>query len=466
MPEYHKITPAVVAELKSLLDDKRVFTDPERMEPYSHDEVTDARYHHMPEAVVFPENKEEVAAVIKLANRELIPVTPRGAGTGLAAGAVPTYGGIVLSLERMNKIIEVNAEHMYMIVEPGVRTLDVQNAAREHGLLYAGDPCSSDSCFIGGNVATNAGGDRAVKYGTTRHQVYAVEIVTPTGEITELGGLLNKSTSGYCLEQLIMGSEGTLGVITRATLKLVPLPKYKMDLLPIFPDSTSAIAAVFKLLHAGINPTSLEYMDNGAINISARYLQEKLPHQDDGNYLIVTVESDSEDDLDDKAEKIDEICSDGGALTTLVADEKIWHARKSFADAARQESYIHSPEDLVVPVQHLPLAMREIAAICEKHHAVSRIVSHAGDGNIHLTILQGDISKEDWPEKIDAIYDDLFRFVYSIGGRMSGEHGIGTKRSKWLRKFADPVQLRMMQAIKRALDPNMILNPGTVVERV
>lgn len=465
MRKYNRVGPNQIAELKAIVGEKNVLTDPDKLITYSQDEVTDARYHHMPEVVVFPETRDQVVEIIRLANRELIPVTPRGAGTGLAAGAAPMYGGIVLSLEKMNKIIEVNAEHMYMVVEPGVRTKDVQQAAAAVGLLYAGDPSSGDNCFIGGNIATNAGGNKAVKYGTTRHQVYAVEIVTPTGEITELGGLLNKSTSGYCLEQLIMGSEGTLGIITKATLKLIPLPPCKMDFLAIFPDTETAIDTVFKLLKAGIDPTSLEYMDNEAVNVCARYLKVGLPHQEDGNYLIITVETSTEEELEDKAARIDEICTAGGAIATLVPDSKtIWAARRAFGDANREESYIHSPEDLVVPVKHLAYAMREITRICKQHEAVGRVVAHAGDGNLHLTIMQGNIPAEEWPTKIDEILHDLFAFVYSIGGRMSGEHGIGSKRVKWMHRFTDPVQLKMMQAIKKALDPNLILNPGTVFE--
>lgn len=465
MKKYNPVNLSHIATLKEIVGEKNVITDPEKLVTYSQDEITDARYQHMPEVVVFPENRDQVAQVIQLANRELIPVTPRGAGTGLAAGAAPMYGGIVLSLEKMNKIIEVSAEHMYMVVEPGVKTQDVQKAAAEVGMLYAGDPSSGDNCFIGGNIATNAGGNKAVKYGTTRHQVYSIEIVTPTGEITELGGLLNKSTTGYCLEQLVMGSEGTLGVITKATLKLLPLPTYKMDFLAVFPDAETAIDTVFKLIKAGIDPTSLEYMDNEAVNVCARYIKVGLPHQEDGNYLVITVEATTEDELDDKAVRIDEICNGNKAIAVLVPDSKtIWAARRAFGDANREESYIHSPEDIVVPVKHLPQAMKEVARICAKHEAVGRMVGHAGDGNLHLTIMQGNIPAEQWSTRIDAILKDLFTFVYSIGGKMSGEHGIGSKRTKWMHLFADPVQLKMMQAIKKAMDPNLILNPGTVFE--
>lgn len=464
MTRYNALSSQCVAELAKILGPKNVITEKDRLEPYGHDEVTDARYQHLPEAVVFPETREQVAEVVKLANKFLVPVTPRGAGSGLSAGAVPMKGGIVLSLEKMNKIIELNAEYMYITVEPGVMTQDVQKAANEVGLLYAGDPSSGDSCFIGGNIATNAGGNKAVRYGTTRAQVYSIEIVTPTGEITELGGLLNKSTSGYCLEQLVMGSEGTLGIITRATLKLVPLAPYRMDFLAIYPDIEAAIGTVYKLIKAGVQPTSLEYMDNVTIRACGRYLKENLPYQDkDGNYLIITVETDNEAALDGKAEKIDELCRANGAADVLVPDPKIiWAARKCVEDANRAESLLHSSEDLVVPVKDLPVAMKEIFALCRKHDACGRAVCHAGDGNIHLTVMQGNLAAEEWPTKIDELLHDVYGFVYSLGGRMSGEHGIGSKRVKWMDFYTDSVQMKMMRAIKKAMDPNMILNPDTV----
>jgi glycolate oxidase len=462
--KYNSVSSENIAELKKIVGEKNVIVDAEKLIPYSHDEVTDVRYQHLPEACVFPENREQVAEVIKLANRALIPVTPRGAGSGLSAGAAPMYGGIVLSLEKMNKIIEVNAEYMYMVVEPGVMTENVQKAANEVGLLYAGDPSSGDSCFIGGNIATNAGGNKAVKYGTTRAQVYSIEIVTPTGEITELGGLLNKSTSGYCLEQLFIGSEGTLGIITKATLKLVPLSAYKMDFLAIYPDIDAAIGSVYKLIKAGIHPTSLEYMDNVSIKACGRYLNEALPYQDESdNYLIITVETDNEDELDAKAEQIDELCTANGAIAVLVPEsKKIWAARKCVEDANRAESLLHSSEDLVVPIKDMPYAMQEIFALCKKHNASGRAVCHAGDGNIHLTVMQGNLTEEEWPTKLDELLHDVYAFTCSIGGRISGEHGIGHKRAKYMDKVTDPVQMQLMRAIKKAIDPNLILNPGTV----
>lgn len=459
--EYNKLSDEIIAKLQALVGVQNVVTDAGQMEIYSHDEVTDPAYHHMPEAVVFAENAQQVAAVVKLANEYIFPVVPRGAGTGLACGAVPIYGGVVLSLEKMNKIIEVNADAMYAVVEPGVRTSDLQAAAEAKGAFYAGDPCSGDSCFIGGNVATNAGGNRAVKYGTTRHQVYAVEVVSPTGKIVQLGARLQKQTTGYCLEQLIIGSEGTLGIITQITVKLLPLPKYSMDLLAVFESPEDAIGTVNKLIMGGI-----KYMDNITIKSVERYLGTTLQGSDKGNYLIVEVEGTSEDDLDEKACTMDEICSENGAGDVLVAEhDKIWQARKAFAEAVRAESLIVCKEDVVCPVDHEPALLAEILRLADKYQLVTRIASHAGDGNIHLNILkQEQENYADWDARVKANQQELYRFIYAHGGRLSGEHGIGYKRKQLMEEFTNPDELEMMRAIKKALDSNNILNPGKIFD--
>ena len=465
MASYNPVTQAIVAELVKIVGEKNVSVDPDKLHPYSHDEVTETRYHHMPEVVVFAENTEQVAAVVKLANKELVTVVPRGAGTGLACGAVPIHGGIVLSLEKMNKIIEMDPVNMFMVVEAGVRTEDVQKTARSNGLLYAGDPCSGDSCFIGGNVATNAGGNKAVKYGTTRHQVYQIEVVTPTGEITKLGGRIKKSTTGYCLDQLVIGSEGTLGIITTMTLKLVPLPQHVMDLLAVFPDIDSAIAFIAVIAKAGITPTCIEFMDNVAIRCVENFTREKLPYDENGNYLIFQVEADSEEKLEEIAATMDELSTENGALALLVPNsEQIWKARKSFAEAVRHETLTHSNEDIVVPIDKMPEVMRYMSSTCEKHGAAARTVSHAGDGNIHLSILQGSIPDDEWIGRLDKIHHEIFDRVYPIGGRLSGEHGIGYKKKALMQEYTDPVELDLMRAVKKAWDPNLILNPGKIFD--
>lgn len=464
--EYTKLTPVILQKLREIVGEENVLTDAALLEPYGHDEVTDPAYHKLPEAVALAETAEQVAQIIRLANEYHFPVTPRGAGTGLACGAVPVYGGLVLSLEKMNRIIEINADAMYAVVEPGVRTSDLQEAAEAKGVFYAGDPCSGDSCFIGGNIATNAGGNRAVKYGTTRHQVYAVEAVNPQGKIVRLGARLQKQSTGYCLEQLIIGSEGTLGVITQATLKLMPLPQYSIDLLVVFPGAAEAIGTVNKIIGAGIVPTCVEYMDNITIKSVEKYLGRRLQGSDKGNYLIIEVEGVSEDDLDEKSIALDEICTENGASDVLVADhDKIWQARKAFAEAVRAESLIVCKEDVVAPVDQEPLLLAEILRLAEKYDLVTRIASHAGDGNIHLNILKrAEEDYDEWERRVEQNQQELYAFIYAHGGRLSGEHGIGFKRKRLMEKFTEPDELAMMKAIKKALDPNNILNPGKIFD--
>ncbi len=463
---YTPINDEILTRLKEIAGSKNVLTETDAMQPYSHDEVTDPAYHHMPEAVVFAESAQQAAAIVQLANEYHFPVVPRGAGTGLACGAVPIYGGIVLSLEKMNHILEINTDGLYAVVEPGVHTSDLQKAAEEKGLFYAGDPCSGDSCFIGGNIATNAGGNRAVKYGTTRHQVYSIEIVNPTGRIVQLGARLQKQSTGYCLDQLVIGSEGTLGIITKATLKLLPKPRYKLDLLAVFDDTAAAIGVVNKIIKAGITPTCVEFMDNITIKSVERYLNETLQGSDTGNYLIVEVEGTSEDDLDDKAVVLDELCTASGASSVLVADPaRIWQARKAFAEAVRAESLIVCKEDVVVPVDQEPRLLARILELARKYGLITRIASHAGDGNIHLNILKNeDLTYEQWEEKVSENQQELYRFIYQLGGRLSGEHGIGSKRKALMEEFTNPDELAMMRAVKKALDPNNILNPGKIFD--
>lgn len=465
MSKFNSVTDTVVGQLRAILGAQNVTTDNDKMHPYSHDEVADARYQHMPEVVVFPENTQQVAAVLKLANEQLVPVIPRGGGTGLACGAVAVYGGIVLSLEKMNKIIEINSDSLYMVVEAGVRTDEVQKQAAKAGLFYAGDPCSSDSCFIGGNVATNAGGNRAIKYGVTRNQIYCIEVVTPKGDIATFGGRLKKNSTGYCLEQLFIGSEGTLGIVTTITLKLTPLPKAVMDFLAVFPTPELAIAMVGHMTKAGIPATCVEFMENASVKSVEKFFNETLPHSEDGNYLIIQVEGNSEEQLEDIAIELDELCVEKGAAAVLVPDaEKIWKVRKAIAEAVRHEDMIYSSEDIVVPIDQLSNTLEEMNRICQKYNAASRTVAHAGDGNIHLMILKADNSTEEWPEKLGEIQIEIFDFVYGIGGKLSGEHGIGYKKKALMEKYTNPVELDVMRAIKQALDPNNILNPGKIFD--
>lgn len=463
MKTYNPVDEALLSELRALVGDRQVWTDPDKLEPYSHDEVTGEKYIRYPEAVVAPATTEQVAAVVRLANAKMVPIVPRGAGTGYACGAVAYSGGIVLTTERLDKVIEFDEQNMILVVEPGVRTKDVQRIASEKGYFYANDPSSSDSSFIGGNVATNAGGLKAVKYGTTRQQVLGVELVTPQGEVVTLGGKLKKDSTGYNLTQLVVGSEGTLGVITKVYLRLMARPQNVMDLLAVFPTPEAAINIVSKVMQSKITPVCVEFMDNRGIRCVQDFFREKLPHGDTGHYIIISVEGDNLEVLEDQCVFIDELCTANGALEVLVADpEKIWKARKSFGEANRARSLIFSAEDTVVPMARIPDVVRKLAELGKKYGFTIHCAAHAADGNIHADILKDDVPLEQWNEQLPVFQDELYAFIYSVGGKLSGEHGIGYKRRALMEKYANPVELKMMRAIKQALDPNEIMNPGKI----
>jgi glycolate oxidase len=460
---YNPVDAEVITELKRIVGEKNVWLDREKMEDYSHDAVTGEKYAHYPEAVVFPDQTEQVAEILKLANRRLIPIVPRGAGTGYACAAVAISGGVVLSTERMNRFVEFDEPNMVLIVEPGVRTIDVQKFATEKGYLYAGEPSSADSSFIGGNVATNAGGMKAIKYGTTRQQVLGMEIVTPEGEIVTLGGKLKKDSTGYCLTQLMVGSEGTLGIVTKVYLKLAPKPAHVIDLLAVFPSPESAINIVAKIMQSPVSPVCVEFMDNKGIRCSEEFLNEKLPHSDKGHYIIVSLAGENEGVLEDQCVLIDDLCTANGALEVLVADPvKIWKSRKTFGEANRARSLIFSAEDTVVPMSRIPDVVRKLSELSQKYEVTIHIAAHAADGNVHADILKENMPLDLWNERLPLLQDDLYAFIYSVGGKLSGEHGIGYKRLALMEKYCNPVELKMMKAIKKALDPNGIMNPGKI----
>ena len=452
MMNYKPVTEEVLEALRKAVGAEYVMTDPETLDKYKTDEETDPHYHHLPEVVVMPANTEEVAAVMKIANEFDVPVTPRSAGTSVSCGAVPVCGGIVLLMERMDKILELNKEGMYMVVEAGARTLEIQEYANKEGFLYAGDPCSADSCLIGGNIATNAG----------RNQVYSVEVVTPTGDIVTLGSTLKKNSTGYCLEQLVMGSEGTLGIITKATLKLLPLCPYKLDILAIFTELDKAIGVVPNLIKAGLNPTSVEFMDNGFVRSASDYCELKLPHYEDGYYVIITVETFNEEELESKMEQLDEICTESGATDVLEADERVWKIRRNCLESTRVLSLISTSDDLVVPVDKIAECIEHLNEVSKKYSFKLLCLAHAGDGNLHFQILKCDLSEEEWEKQLSEFHAEAYAYVYSLGGRLSGEHGIGAKKLPAMEKYTDPVEMKMMRAIKAALDPKGILNPGKV----
>lgn len=463
MKQYQPVTEEVIQALRRIVGEKYVKTDAAVLDVYKSDESLAPSFWRTPEVVVLPANTQEVAAVMKVANAFAVPVTPRSAGTSVSCGAVPAYGGIVLLMERMNRILEVNEEGMYMVVEAGVRTIDIQNLARSKQLMYAGDPCSSDSCLIGGNLATNAGGNKAVRYGTTRHQVYAIEVVLPNGKIANLGAPLKKCSTGFYLDQLIIGSEGTLGIITKATLKLVPLSPYKLDVLAVFTDLAKATALVPQLVKAGLNPTSVEFMDNNFVRSASDYSELRLPHYEDGFYDIISIETFNETELDEKMEKLAAICEQCGATDIVEADDRVWKVRRNCLESTRVFSKVATSEDLVVPVTKIADCIQHLVEESKNYDFRVFCLAHAGDGNLHFQILQCDLSDDEWKRQVEAFRAVAYPYVYQLGGRLSGEHGIGLKRLEYMERYTDPVELDVMRTIKTALDPQWILNPGKVM---
>lgn len=463
MSNYNSVTPEFIDELKTLLGEKYVKTDADTLDRYKTDEEADERCFHLPDVVVIPANAEEIAGVVKLCNKYLIPLTVRGGGTGIVDGAIADKGGVVLLMERLNKIIELNKEGLYMVAQAGVRTLDIQAAAKAENLLYAGDPSSSDSCQIGGNLATNAGGIKAVRYGVTRNQVYAVQIVTPYGDIVDLGSPLKKCSTGYCMEQLVIGSEGTLGIITQVTLKLQPLPPYKIDMLAIFHDPMAAIGVVPQLVKAGIDPTSIEYMDNPNVRTTSEYLEfPGAPHVEDGIYVIITIETFNEDELDMKTEQASDICEAAGAVDVLEADERIWSMRRNCLESVSLISKVCTTDDVVVPVDEMSDMIQYIIKTVAKYPLPLRINAHIGDGNLHIVLCKLDLSDEEWEAELSRFTEEVYTYAYAHGGRLSGEHGIGSKKAHFLERFTPGGELELMRKIKKAWDPNNILNPGKV----
>ena len=469
MPEYNQLTESIAQELIDIFGAANVYyNDAERLEPYAHDEAAGCAT-RIPEAVVRPKSAEEISQLLKLANREKIPVTARGAGSGLSGGAVPIHGGIVIDCCRMNHILDVDKANMTVTVEPGVITSEINEMLRPHGLFYAGYPMSLETCTIGGNVAENAGGGKAVKYGVTGRYVLGIEMVSPTGDIVMLGGKLVKDVSGLNLLQLMIGSEGILGVFTKIILKLLPLPKASVDMLCLFNSISEAIGAVPKIMtEGGVIPTAVEFMDKLSFQTACQYLNETLPCQDSGAMLLITIDGADAAQVEHDYDVIGEQCLKAGATQVYVADtkansERIWRIRRSVAEAFKVFSPNQSLEDIVVPIASIPDMSAAIDRISKKYGVLIPCYGHAGDGNLHATpVMPPEWTLEKWQETLPTLLMELYAETIALGGHISGEHGIGHKRKKYMLKLADKGFLTMMQAVKNGLDPNGILNPGKI----
>ncbi len=460
--------PEIIDAFKKITGSQYIFLDHEDLERYSHDETE--LLHFMPEVVLKPRSSQEISAIFILCNENKIPVTPRGAGTGLSGGALPHLGGVVISTERMNSIINIDERNLQVITEPGVITEVLQNAVKEKGLFYPPDPSSRGSCFIGGNVAENSGGPKAVKYGVVKDYVINLEVVLPTGEIIWTGANVLKNSTGYNLTQLMVGSEGTLGIVTRIVLKLIPLPMYELLMLVPFKSLEKASEAVSAIFRAGYTPSALELIEIDALKIVSKFVESNaVPLTDDTvAHLIIEVDGNHEETLMKEMEAISELLASFDCGEIYFADNatqkaELWKLRRRVAEAVKLDGYTIE-EDTVVPRAELPALIIGVKALGRQFGFKAVCYGHAGDGNLHIRIKkEGTTNSQDDPEMIRSLRA-LFQLVKSLGGTISGEHGIGLVQKSYMDIVFDKTNLEIMKGIKKIFDPNNILNAGKIFD--
>lgn len=462
---YCEITADILQQIVAIVGHDAVITANDDLEKYSHDETEDLSYY--PEVVVKPHSAEEISRLLILCNQYLIPVTPRGAGTGLSGGALSVLGGLLISMERFNNILNIDERNLQATVEPGVITEVFMNAVAEKGLLYPVDPASKGSCFIGGNVAHGAGGPRVVKYGTIREYILNLEVVLPSGEIIWTGANTLKYASGYNLTQLMIGSEGTLGIITKIVTKLIPHPATDVLMLAPFPTNESACAAVAEIFMAGVVPSALEFMERKCIEWVIEYSDIVFDLKDaDNAFLLIEVDGTDKDVIFSECEKINLVLEKFGCKDVLFADTaaqktNLWKMRRTIGESVKINS-VYKKEDMVVPRGELPALIKGIKDIGSKFGFDSVCFGHAGDGNLHLNIVKGSMSDNDWANELDKGIREIFELTVSLGGTISGEHGIGLVQKEFMPiKYTD-VHFALWKGIKQVFDKNNILNPEKI----
>ncbi len=462
---FSTINEAVLQQIKEIASEAAVFTEHDDLENYSHDETEDL--HFYPQVVVKPQNPQQVSELLKLANQHNIPVTPRGGGTGLSGGALPVCGGLLIAMEKFNKIIEIDERNLQATVEPGVITEVFMDAAAEKGLLYPVDPASKGSCFIGGNVSHGSGGPRVVKYGTIREYILNLEVVLPTGEIIWTGANTLKFASGYNLTQLMIGSEGTLGIITKIVVKLVPKPTQSSLLLASFQTDEDACLAVSAIFRAGVIPSAVEFMERKGVEWVMQHDDISFDLKPDvSSFLLVEVDGNSQDILFADCEKINEVLEQHHCTEVLFADssaqkEELWRMRRTMAVSVKSNS-VYKEEDTVVPRAELPKLLKGIKAIGTKYGFESVCYGHAGDGNLHVNIIKAEMSDDDWNHQLKNGIKEIFELTVSLGGTISGEHGIGLVQKEYMPLKFSEAHLNLMRGIKQVFDPNGILNPNKI----
>lgn len=465
---YKQLTPEIIEKIRKASD--HVYTGEDISPDYAKDEMP-IYGTRMPDLVVQPRSTEEVAAVMKICYENDIPVTPRGAGTGLAGGAVPLFGGVLMDISKMNRILSYDLENFVVDIEAGVLLADLAADCLTRGMMYPPDPGEKFAC-VGGNVATNAGGMRAVKYGTTRDYVRAMTVVLPNGEITHMGATVSKTSSGYSLMNLMIGSEGTLGIITELTLKIIPAPKAAASLIIPFRNLKTALATVPKFRMNHMDPQAIEFMEREIVMLSERYVGKAVfPQELDGEpinaYLLITLDGTSTEEVDKLIEQAANIALDSGAMDVLIADtnnriKDAWAARSSFLEAIMEETKLLDECDVVVPVNKIADYLEFVNEQGRRCGLEIKTFGHAGDGNLHIYQCSNDLEEEEFKKRVDTFFDIIYRKATECGGLVSGEHGIGSGKIKYLVDSVGETNMELMRGIKKVFDPKMILNPGKV----
>ncbi len=462
------VTTAHLEQFKQIVGEAFVLADEENLHTYGHDETE--RLLYLPEVVLKPKTTDEIAQIMRLCNEAKIPVTPRGAGTGLSGGALPHLGGVLLSTERLNSILQIDERNLQVITEPGVITEVLQNAVKEKGLFYPPDPSSRGSCFIGGNIAENSGGPKAVKYGVVKDYVLNLEVVLPNGEVIWTGANVLKNSTGYNLTQLIVGSEGTLGIVTKIVLKLIPFPKHDLLMLAPFASLEKASEAVSAIFRAGFVPSALELVEIDALQIVSKMVDSTAVPVNDSiaAHLIIEVDGNNMDVLMSEMEQIAELLTQFDAGEIFFADDaqqkaELWKLRRRVAEAVKSSGYTIE-EDTVVPRAELPKLIKGVKALGEQYGFHAVCYGHAGDGNLHIRINHPTIKNSHGNAEMTAALTALFELVKELGGTISGEHGIGLIQKPYLHTVFREGNMYLMREIKKAFDPNNILNAGKIFD--
>lgn len=468
--EYNAVTDELKEQIKSSVVGK-VYIGNEVNEDFFHDEMP-IYGEGIPDVVVRPENTQDVANVVKICYENNLPIVPRGAGTGLTGAGVALKGGVMIDLKSMNKILEYDDDNFVVKVQPGVYLNDLAQDALSRGYMYPPDP-GEKFATIGGNVSTNAGGMRAVKYGTTRNYVKEMEVVLPTGEVTRFGANVAKTSTGYSLINLMIGSEGTLGIITELTLKLIPAPKETVSLVIPYENLDDCISTVPKLFRSNLNPQAIEFMEREIVLTSERFIgkstfPKELEGIEIGAYLLVTFDGENKDILDDIVEKAAEVVLEAGAIDVLIADtpakiKDAWAARSSFLEAIEAETVLLDECDVVVPINKIAKYINFVNKEGEKYDFTVKSFGHAGDGNLHIYTCSNSMEKEEFVKQVHEFMTVIYQKAYDMGGQISGEHGIGYGKKEYLKKFEGELNVNLMREIKRAFDPKFILNPNKVI---